>query len=36
MVDAGRFPNKTPDYTSFIDLWKKEKVEILTSVPASA
>ena len=32
VVDAGRFPNKTPDYTSFIDLWKKEKVEILTSI----
>jgi branched-chain amino acid transport system substrate-binding protein len=32
VVDAGRFPNKTPDYTSFIDLWKKEKVEILTGV----
>ncbi len=32
VVDAGRFPNKTPDYTSFIDLWKREKVEILTSI----
>jgi len=32
VVDAGRFPNKTPDYTSFIDLWKREKVDILTSI----
>jgi branched-chain amino acid transport system substrate-binding protein len=32
VVDAGRFPRGTPDYTSFIDLWKKEKVEILTGV----
>ncbi len=32
VVDAGRFPHATRDYTSFIDLWKKEKVEILTSI----
>ena len=32
VVDPGRFPNKTADYSSFIDLWKKEKVEILTSI----
>ena len=32
VVDPGRFPHKTPDYTSFIDTWKKEKVEILTGV----
>ena len=32
VVDAGRFPNGTMDYTAFINLWKKEKVEILTSI----
>ena len=32
VVDPGRFPNNTADYTSFIDLWKKEKAEILTSI----
>jgi branched-chain amino acid transport system substrate-binding protein len=32
VIDPGRFPHKTPDYTSFIDTWKKEKVEILTGV----
>ncbi len=32
VVDAGRFPRGTMDYTSFIDLWKREKVEILTGV----
>jgi branched-chain amino acid transport system substrate-binding protein len=34
VVDAGRFPGGTLDYTSFIELWKKEKVDILTSVQA--
>jgi branched-chain amino acid transport system substrate-binding protein len=32
VVDAGRFPTGTSDYTSFINLWKKEKVDILTSI----
>lgn len=32
VIDAGRFPQGTPDYTSFINLWKKENVEILTGV----
>ena len=32
MVDPGRFPFGTKDYTSTIDLFKKEKVEILTGV----
>ena len=34
VVDAGRFPPGTLDYTSFIELWKKEKVDILTSIQA--
>ncbi len=32
MVDSGRFPFGSPDFTSIIDKFKKEKVEILTGV----
>jgi len=29
MIDLGRFPEGTMDYTSQISAWKKEKVEIV-------
>jgi branched-chain amino acid transport system substrate-binding protein len=32
VVDPGRFPPGTMDYTSFIERWKKEKVDILVSI----
>jgi len=33
VVDVGRFPYGMNDFSSFINTWKKEKVEILTGVP---
>ena len=33
VVDPGRFPYFNKDYTSFTNLFKKEKVEILTGAP---
>ena len=33
LVDVGRFPHGTQDFSAFISSWKKEKVEILTGVP---
>ncbi|MBW1765572.1 MAG: ABC transporter substrate-binding protein [Deltaproteobacteria bacterium] len=32
LVDVGRFPLGSPDFTSFISTWKKENVEILTGI----
>jgi branched-chain amino acid transport system substrate-binding protein len=32
VIDPGRFPNGTPDYSSLIEQFKREKVEILTGV----
>ena len=29
VVDLGRFPVGTPDYSVFIKGWKKEKVEVV-------
>ena len=34
LVDVGRFPNGMSDFTSFINTWKKENVEILTGIVA--
>jgi branched-chain amino acid transport system substrate-binding protein len=34
LVDPGRFPINQADFTSFINIWKKEKVEILTGTVA--
>jgi branched-chain amino acid transport system substrate-binding protein len=34
VVDPGRFPVNQADFTSFINIWKKEKVEILTGTVA--
>lgn len=33
IVDMGRFPYGMEDFSSFINTWKKEKVEIITGVP---
>lgn len=33
VVDPGRYPNGTQDFTAFIQQWKREGVEILTGVP---
>lgn len=32
VLDLGRFPYGTQDFSTFIDTWKKEKVEIITGV----
>jgi branched-chain amino acid transport system substrate-binding protein len=34
LVDVGRFPHGIQDFTSFINTWKREKVEILTGIVA--
>jgi branched-chain amino acid transport system substrate-binding protein len=33
VVDPGRYPNGTTDFTVFIQKWKEAKVEIVTGVP---
>jgi branched-chain amino acid transport system substrate-binding protein len=33
VVDAGRYPNGTTDFTVFIQKWKEANVEIITGVP---
>jgi branched-chain amino acid transport system substrate-binding protein len=33
VVDAGRYPNGTTDFTAFIQKWKEAGVEIVTGVP---
>jgi branched-chain amino acid transport system substrate-binding protein len=33
VIDAGRYPNLTTDFTVFIQKWKEAGVEILTGVP---
>src|SRR5262245_10271893 len=33
VIDAGRYPNLTTDFTAFIQQWKKARAEIITGVP---